>query len=352
MGGHVWEGTHPGHIPDMAAPMDTRVLRPWPIRARGTRLTRRVARYRLRTMSPKGMVPKVVVKVQSDIVASGAELTADSIQSYLAGATQHDRDRLYSSMNTYLTGDDVKLKAFKTTPKGDKPDWLVQFVLDPKLTKYSGKNFTRAEQVYEEADDECWMTADEYAGPRGLNNKQHALLAIKDFESRPHKQSASLAAAGVKQYKIISDSASRKKRKTQGAEVEGVASIDEDAYAEVQKDLAAPSFNAVSKQTKKLSKPQAALTQKDKAHKVMLDRKQKVMKTSKTFVDKCRIEVKDISIIKAKLQGKLGWGVGAADFLQAKCDEQELQVATWANRIYIHIDIQIDLFIRILFIFI
>ena len=59
------------------------------------------------------------------------------------------------------------------------------------------------DQVTEQT--EIWVTQDQLAGPKFLNNSKHAEIMIKDMPSRPFKESESLRKAGVLQYMITED---------------------------------------------------------------------------------------------------------------------------------------------------
>ena len=85
--------------------------------------------------------------------------------------------------------------------------------------------------------------------------------------------------------------------------------------------------NSGTKKPRKGAAPPKAKTEAEQTYKAFLDDKHKGMKAIKAVIDKLRTELKDGTIIKARVQQKTGWGTQAADFLQFITDDEMLKVA-------------------------
>lgn len=323
-------------------------------------------------MAPK-KEPKAVVKVKEEIKKAGDELTEESVRKYIDQMDCKSRGTLFDSMRYALNVIDggVKFKDYNDI-KGDdleaRRHWLACYILDPSMSTFSATNTTIVAQDNIADEEAQWLTESEYAGPKGINDTKLAAIAIVDFESRPHSTSKSLRAAGVLEYKIVTDKTINRKRNSSEAMVSAsMSSLDADEYEEVKQAMdknSPPTTNPTiasgeppkveplpiddnKKKTKKTKKEEVELTEADKVKaKEALTQKQQLtdlktrddkdLKQIKTFVDKTRNDLKDVQIIKNKLLGKAGWGQGAAQFLQTKTDEELVKVLSQSCYIYIY----------------
>ena len=308
-------------------------------------------------MAPKGSkkVEGVQGKQLKDKLAEAGEtIDATNLKNEIDSMTQKDRDKLASSLTFSLKGDPFKLKQYKSAK--DKRSWMVDYVLDPTLAKYEVTNEHAVEQSTVDEDDGLWMTLSEYGGPKGINDMNLARIAIADYDSRPHKQSPSLRAAGVKQYKVWTDRTTMLNANRFKSAVKGTAELGEDqAVAAIERMQTASGSDTPNQRVQEAvetattsarartsggkrrrlgGEEPAQLSEDDKAFKAFLDNKTKQMKGVKSAIDKYRIELKDVSMTKDKVAQKAGWGKQAAIFLQEKTDEQLEKVPCGLNLMY------------------
>eukprot|EP00959_Pyramimonas_sp_CCMP1952_P044858 937110-Pyramimonas_sp.AAC.1 len=131
----------------------------------------------------------------------GSEVAALGI----AGVEHAVRKKAFSSLNSTLknTHPDKYNQYQQLHTDEERRNWLAAFLIDPASGGSTATNTVSREVSRKEKTVGQWMTIDEYGGPKGINNMEHAKARCEagEFTERPH-ESPILAAKDIKQYYV------------------------------------------------------------------------------------------------------------------------------------------------------
>lgn len=152
---------------------------------------------------------------------------------------------------------DSAKQQYKALAKDDeRRAWLAQYILDPAFATCEGFNRTTAFTKQEQRDDEQWVTLEMLKGPSFLNSEEHARIAIKDLDSRPHELAA-LAEEGVKQYKFSWSVLRRSSGVKDEAGTSAHAELTEKEFADVSTDMAKNFSKPVKRKAVAVKEPES-----------------------------------------------------------------------------------------------
>ena len=127
-------------------------------------------------------VPKPVKEIREYFQAKGESITPESLE----GLDRQTRMRLFSCLSTSLQGrpdGNAKYQDYrKLTADKDRREWLSTFILDPASGGCVGKVETSVSHQRSVEATEQWVTEAELAGPRFLNNEQHAAWYVQEVK--------------------------------------------------------------------------------------------------------------------------------------------------------------------------
>ena len=215
-----------------------------------------------RTMAPKARkeavdLPKKMQELKEHMEANngGRQITAADIKT----ADSKLRNKACNAMVHSLS--EMQKAVYRRCAKDtDRHEWIKEYILDPNKVKHEGVNTIRRESASSSTSKWIWLTIDELGGSRYLNNPEHAKIAAKSLDSRPH-ENVGLGTAGVLQYHYNTKEASDTKSITEAAELAQKTDITATDAAELR-DHMANSGNPGEEPPKK--KPKKLLEIKDK----------------------------------------------------------------------------------------
>ena len=176
-------------------------------------------------------VPKAVVNARLKLANSPANFI--NLKEALGNK---DMNAYQNNFRNSLTPE--RKKEFAELPKEDKQNWMVQWLLDPAMCSKIGYNRTEAFSESLKRGEVAWVTREVLAGPGYMNSLQHAdwIIEGQELEERDHK-SATLAAKGVKEYKVTKEWLEQNSGTRSVAGVEATADVTTDQYDEVKASM-------------------------------------------------------------------------------------------------------------------
>ena len=207
-------------------------------------------------------------------------------------------------------------------------DWLASYLLDPEGGGSYATNTVEKQTSNFDKGIELWVTEAEYGGPRFLNSKEHAAIAVKCLQSRPH-ENPKLAEAKVLQYNVTQAWKEFSQGTIESSKLTTETKITAQEYAEVAESMrsAAPpkkrgrvGGGSGSRSSRARVDP-ASLTPQQIADTKSKEAFEEVLKSAKKITDKMNKEIADVGLVESRLKAK-NWGSGPLDFLHAATEEQ------------------------------
>lgn len=247
--------------------------------------------------TPLKKVPKAVLRAREALAEQGIGVTPDKIKNHIKGKELNNLANCFRQSMS----DNAK-QQYKALAKDDeKRAWLAQYILDPAFATCEGFNMTTAFTKQEQRDDEQWVTEEMLQGPAFLNSAEHARIAIKDLESRPHELGA-LAAEGVKQYKFSWSVLRRSSGVKDEAGTSAHSELTEKEYAEVSADIGRNYNKPVKRKAIAMKEPESEEAKRLKSAKNI---RGTAIRKCKSLIDKAASECGNTErdLEKMKLKG-------------------------------------------------
>lgn len=231
----------------------------------------------------------------------------------------------------------------------ERRQWLCEYMIDPETAKCQATNTTERATTDDTTEAEVWVTETEYAGPKWLNDKAQAAIAITAMTSRPHKRNAALRAAGVLEYLVIVDEKKSTTTLRQSAATSATADMSAEQYVSVtdhMRNAGKANEEPDGKRRRKGGRDNADPPKPPKPpvpedptkveHAAAAETFDKSMRAAKVMVDKIRKELNEVGLVERRLASKsLTWGPGPLEFLKGKTQEVsgkvEIVFARWID---------------------
>ena len=139
------------------------------------------------------------------------------------------RNQAMNAMKRHI-GDDKKAEYEKLNSDAERREWLAEYILNPAEGGCLGKNWTQRTSVSSNKTAWVWLTQAELEGPRWLNSKELAEIAISSMASRKHSTNRALSDAGVLEYRHEIRKEEMTKAIEEGARLEQAAEVDPKHY--------------------------------------------------------------------------------------------------------------------------
>ena len=172
-------------------------------------------------LSPPVKIPKAVADVQSKI---GAGLTPKKLRANLAPKEYNSFSNNFR--NSLTTAEKAQHKGMT---KEDKDAWMCQWAIDSALCTLQGFNKTVVYTDEVEIEEDRWATEEQITDILKSEKHMRILLGSKELEVRDHRYK-SLAAAGVKQHKLIEELYQMRKGKKQEAGASASTELKDHEY--------------------------------------------------------------------------------------------------------------------------
>lgn len=215
-------------------------------------------------MAPKmqpSALPKAVAEYKEMLEKLGG-VTADNVSK----SDGKLRSRAMTAMRRSI-GDDKNGEFQKLNNDAERREWLAAYIMDPEKGGCLGKNWTQRTSVSSTATVWVWLTQAELEGPRWLNSKENAKIAVSSMTSRKHSTNKALYDAGVLEYRHEIRKEELKKAIEEGARLEQEAEVAPKDYAGMVEHMANsknPGAEDVDTRPAKKSRTQKAAAEKDK----------------------------------------------------------------------------------------
>ena len=287
----------------------------------------------------KGQLPKVLGELKNKLEG---EVTVEK----LAQLDHGMRNRAFGALRKSIQATYPERMQEYTRIKDElaKREWLASFCMDPESGgTYTATNKTTVSRVRDAELREVWLTEEELGGPKWLNSKTNAAIAIKSMKSRLHSRNSALRANVVLEYQhfylecqhsygIKKDTA----RLSQNASVEQKVDMDAQQYLEVSDAMAESSPgnpDTLSITEGKRRRKDVPMTPKDpkpppKPPTPEVQERLNALKAlkddcakTKKFLDLAIKEVEEVVLIEGRLEAKK-WAWGGLEWLQKETGKQ------------------------------
>ena len=129
-------------------------------------------------------------------------------------------------------------KKYNNLPHGDESrhQWIADYLLDPKKVTCQGINSISRNSETGSDTKFVWITEQELAGPKYMNDKDNAKIAIQALDSKAHTNAA-LAKHGVKLYYYEVTKELLKKTTVEKVGAQATCGMDADSYGQIRKHM-------------------------------------------------------------------------------------------------------------------
>eukprot|EP00974_Lingulodinium_polyedra_P115236 11154456-Lingulodinium_polyedra.AAC.1 len=179
---------------------------------------------------------------------------------------------------------------------------MAAFVMDPKVCACEGLNSTRNKDTQRKRGTFQWLTLDQLAGPKWLNNRVHAEIAIKSLEEREH-ENPDLAKEGIKQYKYIEKTEVHDKVNERISEVSQKSELTAQEFEQVEKDMDQNDLEKPPPKKRRQGKEPKIETPEQKALKTATNARTSALRKLKAELDRANSEVRSCEDLVGKMVG-------------------------------------------------
>jgi len=126
---------------------------------------------------------------------------------------------------------------YKSLGDDARHQFIAEYLLDPRKMTCQGTNSVSRNSESGSDTKWVWITESELAGPKYMNDKDNAKIAIQSLESKAHTN-GSLAKHGVKMYHYEITKEVLKKTTIEKVGATATCDMDGDSYAKIRRHMA------------------------------------------------------------------------------------------------------------------